>query len=241
MSYPSTVGTEIAEPVAQVDLRRAGRVLAAILLPIGPALVAVLRFVLPYQTNDSSTEIVSKVAAHQTAQNAVVWLGFAAVLVLVPSVIFAARAAGRRSPRLAAAAVLLMVPGYDSLALLVADDAALLFGERHAVAPATLATMYENVHPVGVVAGVVFVAGHVLGTLLLGIALLRTRLVAVWAGAATVVSQPLHVVAAVIVGSHPLDLLAWGLNAAGFAAVAVAILRMPDDEWAPAPRSAWPA
>ena len=47
-------------------------------------------------------------------------------------------------------------------------------------------------------------------------------------------SQPLHFVAAVILGSHWLDLFAWGLNAAGFAAVAVVVLRMSDEEWASA-------
>jgi hypothetical protein len=38
------------------------------------------------------------------------------------------------------------------------------------------------------------------------------------------------------VPSHPLDLVGWGLNAVGFAALSVAILRLRDDEWAPAPR-----
>jgi hypothetical protein len=58
-----------------------------------------------------------------------------------------------------------------------------------------------------------------------------------WAGVVTVISQPLHFVAAVVVSSHALDLAAWGLNAVGFAAVSLAILRLGDDEWAPRPRT----
>lgn len=48
-------------------------------------------------------------------------------------------------------------------------------------------------------------------------------------------AQPVHFVAAVVHGSHWLDLVGWGLNAVGFAALSVAVLRLPDDEWAPAP------
>jgi len=59
----------------------------------------------------------------------------------------------------------------------------------------------------------------------------RSRSVPRWAAVLTLVAQPLHFTAAVIVGSPGLDLAAWGLNAVGFAAAAAAILRMPDDEW----------
>jgi len=99
-----------------------------------------------------------------------------------------------------------------------------------------LASMYESVHPAGAVAGGFFVLGHVLGTILLGVAMLRGRVVPVWAAVATIIAQPIHFVAAVIVPSHPLDLCGWGLNAIGFAALSVAILRLPDAEWSPAPR-----
>jgi hypothetical protein len=47
----------------------------------------------------------------------------------------------------------------------------------------------------------------------------------------TVAAQPLHFIAAVIVASHTLDLLAWGMNAVAFGVVAVAVLQTPDDEW----------
>ena len=58
-----------------------------------------------------------------------------------------------------------------------------------------------------------------LGTILLGIGMLRGRVVHPALAWATIVSQPIHFVAAVIVPSHPLDLFGWGLNAIGFAAL----------------------
>jgi hypothetical protein len=77
----------------------------------------------------------------------------------------------------------------------------------------------------------VFVLGHVIGTVLLGLALLRSRTVPGWAAIVTAVAQPLHFVALVIVGSRELDFAAWTLNAVAFAVVAFAIVRTPDDEW----------
>jgi len=55
-----------------------------------------------------------------------------------------------------------------------------------------------------------------------------------WAAVAVAASQPLHLIS-VIISSHPLDLVGWGLQAVGFAAVGWAILRMPNDEWQPLP------
>jgi hypothetical protein len=225
--------TAVAERAsdARWDLRTGSRVLAAVLLPVGPAAVAALRFVLPYTTADSSADAVRLVAAHQTAQSAVVWLGLLASLTLVPGVVYAGRVVGRRAPRLAALATILLVAGYISLAWLTVGDAYLLYGVRHHLPQGVLTGMYDGVHPAAVVAGVLFVLGHVLGTILLGVGMLRGRVVPRWAALATVVAQPVHFVAAVIVGSHALDLVGWGLNAVGFAALSVAVLRLTNDEW----------
>lgn len=218
-------------PVA--DLRHASRVLAAIILPIGPAAVALLRFYLPYKTTDSSTEIVHRIAAHEGRGSLVVWLGLVATLTLVPAVIWAGKLTARTAPRLTAAAMLLLVPAYLSLPFLVSSDASALFGVKHHLSTQVTADMYTGTHPIMLVTGAVFVLGHVVGTILLGVALLRSGVIPPWAAWATIVAQPLHFVAAVIVGSHPLDLVAWGLNAVGFAMVSVTILRMSDDSWSP--------
>jgi hypothetical protein len=217
------------------DLRPAGRTLAALVLPVGPAAVAVLRYLLPYETTDSGAEIVQEIAKHQDRANLTVWLGLVAVLTLVPAVIWVGRVTARTAPRLTAAALVLLVPAYLVLAFLVCSDAIALYGVRHGIAPATVADMYSSVHPIILVGGILFVLGHVFGTILLGIAMLRGGVVPTWTGIATLVSQPIHFVAAVIVGSHALDLVGWGLNAVAFAAVSAVILATADDDWAPRP------
>lgn len=220
-------------PVAnQSHLGWRGRVPLALLLPVGPAAIAVLRYLIPYETTDSNTEIAREIAAHQSAANAAVWLGFIGMLTLVPAVLAVAKVARRESPRLTAIAVTLLVPGYLVLGWLVASDAAALFAVRHGLSTDVAAEAYSDLHPGMLVAGVIFVIGHVIGTVLLGCALLRGTAIPRWAAVAVIVAQPLHFVAAVIVPSHELDLVAWGLNAVGFGVVAVAMLRMTDEEWA---------
>jgi hypothetical protein len=102
------------------------------------------------------------------------------------------------------------------------------------VDPATITRIADVTHGSVDVAGIAFVAGHVLGTILLGIAMWRSGVGGRWAAVAVAVSQPLHLIS-VIISSHPLDLVGWGLQAVGFAAVGLAILRMPNDEWQPLP------
>ena len=230
------------EAAPRADLRRASRVLGAVLLPIGPA-----RRRHPSVRPALHDQPVAKRGRPgggrppRCRRTLVVWLGLLACLTLVPGVIYAGRVVGRTSPRLAAVATVLLVLGYISLSWLTVGDAYLLFGVRHHLPAATLVAMYNGVHPAASVAEGLFVAGHVLGTVLLGIAMLRGRVVPTWAAIATLVAQPIHFVAAVVVGSHALDLVGWGLNAVGFAALSLALLRLTDDQWAPAPAPAGPS
>jgi len=77
-----------------------------------------------------------------------------------------------------------------------------------------------NVLPATATASIVFVIGHILGGILLGIAL--WRVIPAWAAVALAFSQPLHFVFAVFVPNHLLDGVAWALTAVGFAAAAIA-------------------
>jgi hypothetical protein len=184
------------------------------LLPIGPLAIAVLRLILPYDTTDDAATAVQKVAAEPNTQSLVVWLGVVAMLTLVPAVTWIAAAIRDRAPKTTTAAVILLVPAYLTLGLLAAQDAAMINGDT-------------ITHPALDAATAIFVAGHVIGTVLLGAAMWQAGLPR-WAAVATIVSQPLHFVAAVVLASHELDFVAWGLNAAGFAAVALSVVKTPD-------------
>jgi len=81
----------------------------------------------------------------------------------------------------------------------------------------------------------VFVVGHVVGTVLLGVTMIAGRAAPLVIGVLMTVSQPLHLTA-VIIGNPTLDLTAWGLTALGMGILALGVLRTPDEEWDLPPR-----
>jgi hypothetical protein len=224
-------GSTQADLADRADLRHASRILAALILPIGPLAVAGLRYILPYFSATTPRETATDVIAAEGSQSAVLWLGLVATFTLLPGVLAVGHLTRRAAPRLTAAAMLLVVPGYLALTYLIGADLVLWTGARAGLDASTLAQLAGTVHPTSNIGIGVFVFGHVIGTVLLGLALLRSRTVPVWAAIVTVVAQPLHFVALVIIGWPALDLAAWAANGVAFAAVGVAIVRTSDDEW----------
>ncbi|PYI64673.1 hypothetical protein CVV68_21270 [Arthrobacter livingstonensis] len=81
-----------------------------------------------------------------------------------------------------------------------------------------------------VILGIIFVAGHLRGRVVLAIALRRGRSVARAGAIVLGISQSLHLAAAVS-GNDALDLVGWGLIAVGIGFASYAILRLSNDEW----------
>jgi uncharacterized membrane protein YidH (DUF202 family) len=196
----------------------------ALLLPVGPIAIAVLRLILPYYTSPDTADAVSAVDAHPGRQAAVLWLGYVGVLTLVPGVIAAAQVCRETAPKLTAWALALAVPGYLSMGMMLGYDQVVWNTTHAALSSSDAAAVIDAGHPSLETSIGVFVLGHVVGTVLLGLALLRSGRIPAWAGWAIAVSQPLHFVATVILGSPQVDFVAWMLTALGMAAVAVAIL-----------------
>jgi hypothetical protein len=225
------VATDRSAPAGSHDVRLTAKRLLALLVPVGPFAVALLRYVLPYDTTSTPEQVLRGVTAHPGRESLVLWLALVATFTLVPAVIAIARLTRRLSPRLTFAALVMLVPGYLALPWVAGTDLLLWTGARAGLDTETLTWLAMTTHPTAVIADSVFVLGHVGGTILLGTALWRTRVVPRWAAMITIISQPLHFTAAVILASHPLDLLAWSLNGIGFVVAALAILRLPVDEW----------
>ncbi|MFG1819490.1 hypothetical protein ACGFIF_37410 [Kribbella sp. NPDC049174] len=227
--------TQTMTSTTRADVRPVSRWFAALILPIGPAAIALLRYFLPYDTVDDPATITTKIVGNLDRGSLVLWLGFIGILTLVPGVYAVGRVTRRRAPWLTAIALLLVVPGYLALPWMASSDIFIWSAGTAGLDPAAITRAAEATHGSMDVAGVTFVLGHVIGTILLGIAMWRSHLVPRWAAVATAISQPIHFVAAVVLVSHTLDLVGWGLQAAGFAAVGWAILRMRDDDWEPLP------
>jgi hypothetical protein len=219
--------TTTTAPVAPgANRTRAGVTALALLIPLGPLSIAVLRGILPYHTTDSMTTMADKVAAHQGAEQAVLWLSLVAAFTLVPGTIAIGVMAVRAAPRLGTVATVLAVAGFSALPGIVAADQMALGGTKAGLSPGAVAHLLDqvNAEPTVALAGIVFVAGHVLGVLLLGIALWRAGVVPAWAGLLLAVSQQLHAVFAVGIPNSLLDACAWGLTAVGYAVAARALV-----------------
>lgn len=211
--------------LGRLDRRTA--IVLAVLMPLGPACVAALRALMPTFSTEGATDTATAIANAPGRQSAVVWLGYLALLMLVPGVLAVAGMTRLAAPRLTWWAVALLVPAYLSLGGLVAQDATLWSGHDAGLTVQSVGGLYDATHPALIVATVVFVVGHVAGTVLLGLALLRSRRVPAAFAWALTVSQPLHFVAFVVLGVQQLDVFAWGLTTAGMGAAAWALLRQP--------------
>jgi hypothetical protein len=225
--------TQMMSSTTRADVRPLSRWVAAIILPIGPAAVALLRYLLPYDTVDDVPTMTSKIVDDLDRSSLVIWLAFVAILTLVPGAYAVGRVTRQRAPWLTAIALFLVVPGYLSLPWASASDLFVWSAGTAGLDVGQIAKAVDVTHGSMNVAGGLFVFGHVVGTIVLGLAMWHSRMVPRWAALAVAVSQPIHFVAAIIVTSHTLDLIGWGLQAVGFAMVGLAILRMRDDEWQP--------
>jgi hypothetical protein len=201
-----------------------GRGLAVAVAAVGPLAVAGVRLLLPSDTIDDSAGVVAKTLAHPELQTVVLWLDYLALLTLPLAVLLVAGRAVRAAPVLGWIGAVIAWLGFATLPWTAVLDPVPLAARDAGLTPDAAARLLDALSVVGPAGleGAVFVACHVLGTVLLGLALWRA--VPRWAAIAVVVSQPLHFVAAVVLSSHVLDAVAWGLTALGFAVV-VAVAR----------------
>jgi hypothetical protein len=74
-----------------------------------------------------------------------------------------------------------------------------------------------------------FVLGHILGAILMGLALRGSIPTVGWL--AMLLTTPVHVLAFVVLQMPALDMAAWLLMTVAFACCAFTIIRTPNDEW----------
>jgi hypothetical protein len=139
--------------------------------------------------------------------------------------------ARRHAPRLGTTVLVLAFAGFMSLfwSTVAGSDNVALGAARIGMSPALTGKLLDSIGAIPAIgfASNLFVLGHIIGLVLLGVALWRGRVMPAWAALTIAVSQPLHLVFAVITPVHALDGLAWGLTAIGFAAAAIALMREP--------------
>ena len=233
LSSPSTRSTR---PRKVRDVRGFQRIVAAVILPIPATAVAIGRL---FVTDDSDTRrALDLIAADPGRQFTFALLGFIAMLTVVPAFLAAARLARRRRPVLTMIALGVNLIAYLGGFALAALDSMYLAASKLPVeqrdgAAALIDAMWSEGLPG--ISTLLFVVGHILGAILMGLALRGSIPTVGWV--AMILSQPGHVFAFVVFPSPVMDALAWGLMALAFTICAVTVLRTPDNEWDLPPRS----
>jgi hypothetical protein len=182
--------------------------------------------------DDSVSASLAKIAAHPSGERGVIIFNLLATLIL-PAILYLMRLAGPRAPRLALAGGAVSFAAWmGGLYAVGASD--LLY--YHAAQSPDRADAVSLVHAltsdgIFVLPEILFVVGHMLGMLLLGIALWRSGAVPRWAaalvGLAPIAQVPVH-------DSGAGSAVAYGLLLIGTAACAVMLVRTP-----PEPAPAW--
>ncbi|WP_410790412.1 hypothetical protein [Kribbella sp. C-35] len=226
-----TTDVVVEAPVrSRRDVRRFQRYAAAVVLLMPATLVGIGRL---FQTNDDDTRAaLDRIAQQPGRQFTFALLGFMGYVFVVPAFLAAARLARRRRPVLTTVALSVNLLAYLGGTAMVGLDSMYLAGaELPAEQRDAAASMIDKMWSTGLsgVSTGLFVAGHVIGAILMGFALRGSIPAAGWL--AMILSQPGHVVAFVVLQNPVADMAAWLLMSACFAFCAAAILRTPDDAW----------
>src|SRR4051794_16505072 len=208
------------------------RRLTALSLITAPALLLVSEVVSP-DLSDEGAASLSAVAAAPGRLTAWIWLGIASAILFVPAAVGAAALLGRRGRWIGALGAVLTVVGAFGYAMhqaLFLQLPSLLAGNR-----AQMAALYErqgSSTTVLVVTFLLFLVPLLVGLLLLGIGLWRSRVAPLWPAVA--------VFLAILPSAVPLPVdvgyASFALLVAGMAGLAWGVLRSTDASGARAPQ-----
>jgi len=231
---PAVLTGPASEVDAGPDTRRARRLAGAAALLLAPLAVGLLRATIPVEEPGSvvtGREAIGTIARHAGAQRLTIVFGVAAALLLPFAMITLARLVSRRTPVLGAIGGGLAIVGWAMVPVLVTLDVLGLelskLGDT-----ATSAQVWDRVQgnaAIGVFTAV-FVAGHVIGMLVLAVGLHRGGWVPGWAALAIVVGDLIHPAGA-FAASRPIEVVAFALLVIGLAPAAAALARLHDNEW----------
>ncbi len=212
------------------DVRSFQRYAAAVIMLVPATSVAIGRL---FQTDDSDTRrTLDLIAANPDRQFTFALLGFLGLLCVVPAFLAAARLSRRRRPVLTTVALAVNLVGYLGAFAMPAIDNLYLIGaslppEQRDAAAVVIDKMWSSGIP-GLSTNL-FVLGHILGAILMGLALRGSIPTVGWL--AMLLTTPVHVLSFVVLQMPALDMAAWLLMTLSFACCAVRIIKTPNDEW----------
>jgi hypothetical protein len=212
-----------------MDVRTLSRVAGATSLIVGPLVLAIP--VMPTDNTDAPAATQLRDYASHPGAALVSNFFLLALILLVPAMIYAARLARSGAPKLAFVGGGLAALGWlAGLMSIGAGQIALYQGSKLAdqAGAAALIDKMTGDPVFGALVGI-FVIGHVLGMIILGAALWRSRAVARWVAALFIAYPILHFAAHQT--SSAVDVVAGVILLVSAVAIAVRIARTPNRQW----------
>jgi hypothetical protein len=220
------------------DARNFGRTLTGLTLIVGPLLYLVGQIVSPDVDDDNKVKELANVAAHKGSYLTGSLLFFVGALVTIGSMIGVIHLFRSRRVSLGQVAATLVLLGNTAIvgfyAFSTVEYEMVNQSGLNRVEMAKLLDKADGSSS-GTPFFILFLVGIVLGLLLLAFAIWRRRVAPIWV--------PLAIVLTAVVGfvgnSKGLGVVSFALLLVGFGGLALAVLRMSDEEW-DAPRDAAP-
>lgn len=135
----------------------------------------------------------------------------------------------RRAPRLTAVGAVLSLAAFGATAALPNRDLMALAAARNDLDRSVMVALDEAMWGQSTVAAalLILLPGMVIGGVLLGVALWRSRVAPRWMALALIASGPVHLVPGF--GSNAVAVLGWALTAVGYGGASLALLTMDND------------
>jgi hypothetical protein len=177
-------------------------------------------------SDQNGAETLALAAAHPGLLRIAVVAAMVGSLLIVPAVLGAIRLTRARAPRLGLAGGTLMIAGYVCYLGINGTGFEQLAMAEHGGPLGAFAEVIDagQQDAAGLWVFLLFVLGNLVGTALLGVALLRSRAVPAWAAVAVLAWPVLHV-AGLVAGSEWFEVTGAALQALGLAAAGMAVLR----------------
>ena len=220
------------------DARNFGRTLTGLALIVGPVLYLLGQIVSPDIDDDNKVKELANVAAHKGSYLTGALLFFVGALVTIGSMIGVIHLFRSRRVSLGQVAATLVLFGNTAIVGFYAfSTVEYEMVNQSGLNRAEMAKLLDKADgsSSGTPFFILFLVGIVLGLLLLAFATWRRRVAPIWV--------PLAIVLTAVVGfvgnSKALGIVSFALLLVGFGGLALAVLRMSDEEW-DAPRDAAP-
>jgi hypothetical protein len=177
-------------------------------------------------SDETGADSLAAAAAHPDLLHNGVLFGMLGALLMIPAALGAARLAGRGAAKLSFIAGTLVAAGYACYFAVLLPDLTTFAMVRVGGPMADFARVLDarQEDAAGTWVFLLFILGNIVGTVLLGLALWRSRSIARWAAVAIMVWPPMHI-AGLAAGVEWFEVAGAALQGLGFAAVAIRLLQ----------------